>query len=649
MSDKLDGKMVLTVYLLFSCLSSLTEANSRHLPRMIFTDKETAMKRLSLSGYLHHAPVQIVLEGDTVTAVGQKSLISFNIQNPKTPVERSVLWEECSKPSESDCNYKISVVHKREEANQMFVCGTNGRETVCCDMNFSEQSPECIPSEKLRNIKESIKDFIIMEGEPSALVESTGSADLYITYSGSKEYVGIHKFGKNRVRPATRDKVYIEQHYVGLVLSRRRDIPLQDRVYAFYKEKNRDTGLHSEMWLPFVTQICMADTGGPKNLLQFSWTSQMNARLFCGDPASRQHFSELVDVATVHADQWQDTRVYALFTNEWGMSAVCVYTIRDIDNIFTTSPFKGYSTVDSGKRPRTCASDSTKIPLETLRMIEMTSEMEKWVRPVDDSGPLFINHHHYTHIHVDSSQHKRNDHHPVLFLSLYNGGIHKMMQNKNSTFVIAEYQPFNHKTIIFSITLHPSSKKLYVNSGSELVQLDVANCAQYGDSCEECILARDPYCGWNGTHCTPETNDTLQDVTQGNHTVCMSVSKVQLPGKVFRYSTDAHADKAKGSITLPSQSKYFLQCPVSSHHAQYTWHHLDSSTSCGSREQQCLLLINSMGPEQVGTYECVLEEMGYRRVLAQYQIQLESRAAGHSSSPLVWVCLMAVLIKSLSH
>lgn len=60
-----------------------------------------------------------------------------------------------------------------------------------------------------------------------------------------------------------------------------------------------------------------ADIGGPKNTLQFFWTSQMNARLFCGDPERKQHFSELVDVATVHAEQWQDTRIYALFRNEW--------------------------------------------------------------------------------------------------------------------------------------------------------------------------------------------------------------------------------------------------------------------------------------------------------------------------------------------
>ncbi|XP_038556559.1 semaphorin-7A-like [Micropterus salmoides] len=626
----------LTVYLLYSCLNSLTEANMAHSPRMVFTD---TVKSFPLPG--HHAPVQIVLEEKphTVTSVGHKHLISFNLQNPQqTPVERKVLWKECSR---EHCDYNISVVHKREEANQVFVCGTDGRETLCCDMNLSEQSPTCIPSEKLGKIEESIREFIIQEGEHSALVESAGSADLYITYSGSNDFVGIHKFGANKVGPANNNNK--EQHYVGLVVSRQKPKPLQDKVYAFYKEKNKEASLDSEMWLPFVTQICMADTGGPKNNLQFSWTSQLNARLFCGDPTSRQHFSELVDVATVHAQEWQDTTVYALFRNEWGMSAVCVYTIRDIDNIFRTSAFKG----DSEDRSRECVQDSTKITADTLRKIKKTLEMEKWISPVGNSGPLLFNYHSYTRIYAHTSQNKSNDHPPVLFLSLNNGGVHKVTQNKTSTFVNAEYRPFNHTTHILSIILHPSSRNLYVNSRSELVQLDVANCAQYGDNCEQCVLARDPYCGWNSISCTLATTNTLQDVAQGNHTICLSVSSQQ-PVR----SPDTHADEAKGSIKLRSQSKYFLECPVSSHHAQYTWHHLksspnsESSTSCNLMEERCLHLIDSMGPEQVGTYKCVSEEMGYSRVLAQYQIQLENRAGVHSSCPLVWVCLMAVLIKS---
>ncbi|XP_028420164.1 semaphorin-7A isoform X3 [Perca flavescens] len=513
----------LTVYLLLSCLDSLSEANSTQ-PRMTITEKETSIKRIPLPG--HHAPVGIVLERqpDSVIAAGQTHLYAFHFQNPqKTPEEISVLWTECIDKGapqrvKANCNYNITVVHKKLEDNQVFLCGTNGQETVCCDME---------------------------------------------------------------------------------------------------------------------------DRGGIKNHLRYSWTSQMNARLFCGDPDSRQHFSELVDVATVHADQWQNTRVYALFRNEWGMSAVCVYTIQDIENIFTTSTFKGKD--NQPGRPRQCVADSTKIPLDALKMIIENSEMEEWVRPVNNSGPLLFNHHSYTHIYVDSSQ---NNHPTVLFLSLNNGGIHKVMESKSQTFVIAEYRPFNHGAQVLHMVLHASSRKLYVNSRSELVQLDVANCAQYGNSCGDCVLARDPYCGWNGTHCTP--GGELQDVTQGDYSICVSTSKLQQPGKAFRYSTDTHADEAKGSITLPPESKYFLQCPVSSHHAQYTWRHHESNTSCSSMKQQCLLLIDSMGAEQVGTYTCVSEEKGYSRVLAQYQLRLGSTAVGRSSSPLVWLCLMAVLIQSVA-
>ncbi|TDH17352.1 hypothetical protein EPR50_G00007660 [Perca flavescens] len=632
----------LTVYLLLSCLDSLSEANSTQ-PRMTITEKETSIKRIPLPG--HHAPVGIVLERqpDSVIAAGQTHLYAFHFQNPqKTPEEISVLWTECIDKGapqrvKANCNYNITVVHKKLEDNQVFLCGTNGQETVCCDMDLAEQSPMCIPSEKTDNIKKNINEFVIKEGEPSALVES-GDSDLFITYSGSQDLVGIYKFGKNRIAPTRQDK---EQHYVGLVPIRRGDNSIQSKVYAFYKEENRDTGFNSKMWLPFVTRVCMEDRGGIKNHLRYSWTSQMNARLFCGDPDSRQHFSELVDVATVHADQWQNTRVYALFRNEWGMSAVCVYTIQDIENIFTTSTFKGKD--NQPGRPRQCVADSTKIPLDALKMIIENSEMEEWVRPVNNSGPLLFNHHSYTHIYVDSSQ---NNHPTVLFLSLNNGGIHKVMESKSQTFVIAEYRPFNHRAHILGMVMNATSRKLYVNSRSELVQLDVANCAHYGNSCGDCVLARDSYCGWNGTHCTP--GGELQDVTQGDYSICVSTSKLQQPGKVFRYSTDTHADEAKGSITLPPESKYFLRCPVSSHHAQYTWRHPESHTSCSSMEQQCLLLIDSMGPEQVGTYTCVSEEKGYSRVLAQYQLRLGSTAAGRSSSPLVWLCLMAVLIQSVA-
>ncbi|XP_034536799.1 semaphorin-7A [Notolabrus celidotus] len=629
-----DGAMylpLLTMVLLFPCLFSFAEANS-HLPRMILSEKDIAMKRKDLPGDHAHLQVLLVGEPDTLTAVGRNHLTSFDFKNPQqTPLQRKVLWKACTDyASDTDCNFNISVVHKEEKANKVFMCGTNSGGTLCCDVNLTESSPACIASEKTVSINTSIRKFIIKEGEASVLVESNKQSDLYMTYSGSQENVGIHKFGPNRVGPANHNR---EQHYVGLLISRQRDNSVQDRVFAFYKDKNRDTSLDSQMWIPFVTQVCMSDNGGPKKHMQFSWTSQMNAKLFCGNPDSKQYFSELVHVAAVQADHWEDTRVYALFRNEWGMSAVCVYTIKDIHKVFMNSPFKGGSTVSPANRYRECVPDSTKINLDVLKMIEENSEMEDWVRPANNSGPILFNRHRYTHIYVDSSLNRNTDHHPVLFLPLHNGAIHKVMQNLSQTSVIAEYRPFNHSTHIVNVIPDPASRKLYANSRGELVQVDMSNCTQYGDSYEDCILASDPYCSCKTPHCNPEYLRTQQKVAEGNRAIR---SKVHCPGQ-----GESGAVKGDNIIRLASKSSHFLRCPVSSLHAEYTWIHPDGRTPCSLSDQQCLFLIDRMGPEKVGTYKCESVEKWNRKVVAQYE--LKNRAASLSSVHL-WVCLVTVLL-----
>lgn len=49
-----------------------------------------------------------------------------------------LFWFEISQTflllSFKECNYNIAVMHKRNETNQTFVCGTNGQENVCCSM-----------------------------------------------------------------------------------------------------------------------------------------------------------------------------------------------------------------------------------------------------------------------------------------------------------------------------------------------------------------------------------------------------------------------------------------------------------------------------------------------------------------------------------
>lgn len=113
---------------------------------------------------------------------------------------------------------------------------------------------------------------------------------------------------------------------------------------------------------------------------------------------------------------------------------------------------------------------------------------------------------------------------------------------------------------------------------------------------------------------------------------------------VSMFPSDGGKKELMEHVTVPLRAKYFLQCPMSSHHAEYTWHHPNSLTSCSPTEQQCLVLIDSMGPDQEGTYRCVSSERGYNRTRALYHLQLDRSAAGRASSPLTWVYLMAVVL-----
>lgn len=46
----------------------------------------------------------------------------------------------------------------------------------------------------------------------------------------------------------------------------------------------------------------------------------------------------------------------------------------------------------------------------------------------------------------------------------------------------------------------PPQRSLYVGAASGIVQVPLASCARYA-SCYDCILARDPYCAWDGRAC----------------------------------------------------------------------------------------------------------------------------------------------------
>ncbi|KAG9352041.1 hypothetical protein JZ751_020454 [Albula glossodonta] len=233
----------------------------------------------------------------------------------------------------------------------------------------------------------------------------------------------------------------------------------QDRVYTFLVQKETDPHPEASPLTSWVSQICTADIGGPKAILQGKWTSRLNARLACGERDQGQLFDQLLDVVVLKDENWRDSR---------------------------------------------CVSDSTKLPNDVLKHMMDYPDMENWVWPIDGSGPLMVSHSHYRRIQVDSVMGSRRSHKKfnVLLLSLKSGGLHKVVELDGKSFIIAEMQLFSSGTRIQNMLLQPSTKRLYVSSGREVVEVDLRACLRYGPRCEDCVLAQDPYCSWNGTHCS---------------------------------------------------------------------------------------------------------------------------------------------------
>lgn len=51
------------------------------------------------------------------------------------------------------------------------------------------------------------------------------------------------------------------------------------------------------------------------------------------------------------------------------------------------------------------------------------------------------------------------------------------------------------------LALLSPQRKLYVSSQWEVSQVPLDLCSVYSGGCHGCLMARDPYCGWDQGHC----------------------------------------------------------------------------------------------------------------------------------------------------
>ncbi|XP_058914627.1 semaphorin-7A isoform X1 [Kogia breviceps] len=511
-----------------------------------------------------------------------------------------------------DCENYITLLEKQGEG--LLVCGTNARRPSCWTL---------------------VNDTAELLGEKRGYAPFSPDENSLVLFDGSEVYSTIRKQEYNGKIPRfrrikgeielyTSDTVMQNPQFIKATIVHQ-DQAYDDKIYYFFREDNPDKNPEAPLNVSRVAQLCRGDQGGESSLSVSKWNTFLKAMLVCSDATSNKNFNRLQDVFLLPNPngQWRDTRVYGVFSNPWNYSAVCVYSLGDIDKVFRTSSLKGYHSDLPNPRPGKCLPDRQPIPTETFQVADSHPEVVQRVEPVGPlKTPLFHSKYHYQKVVVHRMHASNGETFHVLYLTTDKGTIHKVVESgereHSLVFSILAIQPFRRPATIQAMSLDADRRKLYVNSQWEVSQVPLDLCEVYSGGCHGCLMARDPYCGWNQDRCvsiysSPEP--VLQSINPAEpHMWCPNPKPEQAPLQ---------------KVSLAQNSRYYLSCPMESHHATYSWRHENSvEQSCepGHQSPNCILFIENLTDLQYGHYYCEAQEGSYFREAQHWELLREDGA-----------------------
>ncbi|XP_075929252.1 semaphorin-4D-like isoform X1 [Petromyzon marinus] len=318
-------------------------------------------------------------------------------------------------------------------------------------------------------------------------------------------------------------------------------------VYFFFTETAMEYNYIFQPRVARVARVCTDDKGG-RHMLQNKWTSFVKLQLECSVADLQLPFSILHDVSTLRplrsGDRREDTRFYALLSLQWGAlpySAVCEYTLSDVEEAFARPPKRPFTIGPAGSTrtvalsPGTCITpelrhlginSSEDLPEEYLAWIKDNPRLQETLRPREGLPLLLSRSHAYTRVATATATALDNRTHLVLYLGTRNGSLHKAVRVDGKTHIVSQTQLFAHNESILSIVVSASTGMLYVAASSGVAQLSLHGCAMHG-GCERCLLARDPFCAWDTSRslCTAvragdSTRSLLQNLTHEDAQAC---------------------------------------------------------------------------------------------------------------------------------
>lgn len=589
----------------------------------------------------------------------REAVYAVNLQDV-SQILSSVKWEvtqkqrdDCrnkGKNPETECKNYIRVLHKMEE-NRMYVCGTNAFHPECDFMSYTDGKLT------LENKTEDGKGkcpFDPYQKYASLMVDDNLYSATSMNFLGSEPVLicnnEVSIQSEVSIRTEFKTSWLNEPHFVSMAHmpeSVNSDTGDDDKMYLFFSETAVEYDFYNKLVVSRVARVCKGDLGGERTL-QKKWTSFLKARLEC--PVLESQLPYIIQDAYRWCDPeqpWSHCLFYTVFTPQSDvsdLSAVCVYKVSDINRVFSEGKYKTPVTVEtsfvkwvmySGEvpspRPGACIDNEARkaginqtldLPDQTLQFVKNRPLMDEVIQPVGQKPSLVRKGAMFTRIIVNQVQAADDKMYYVMFIGTENGTIVKAVNYDGEMFIIEEVHVFNSAESIKVLRFSTVTDQLYAGSDSGVVQVPLATCDR-SSTCMDCVLSRDPYCGWDKSSqkCVAHSksqNKLIQSVQDGDASLCPEAAAVTpvpqsiLIGRNMKLPCTNPSDWA---ATIWEQDGQILG-PTFRHHFL----------------KDSLLVLNASNSD-AGLYRCSSEERSKMEVftstVAEYQVTITEPDTGN--------------------
>ncbi|KAM7322950.1 hypothetical protein ACRRTK_018455 [Alexandromys fortis] len=602
------------------------------VPRITWEHGEVGLVQFHEPGIFNYSALLMSEDKDTLYVGAREAVFALNALDVsekrhevywKVSEDKKAKCAEKGKSKQTECLNYIRVLQPLSTTS-LYVCGTNAFQPTCDHLNLT--------SFKFLGKNEDGKGRCPFDPAHSYTSVMVGGE----LYSGtSYNFLGSEPIiSRNSSHSPLRTEYAIpwlnEPSFVFAdVIQKSPDGAEGDdeKVYFFFTEVSVEYEFVFKLMIPRVARVCKGDQGGLRTL-QKKWTSFLKARLICSRPDSGLVFNVLQDVFVLRAPGLKEPVIYAVFTpqlNNVGLSAVCAYSLATVEAVFSRGKYMQSATVEQSHtkwvcyngpvptpRPGACIdsearaanyTSSLNLPDKTLQFVKDHPLMDDSVTPIDNRPKLIKTDVNYTQIVVDRTQALDGTFYDVMFISTDRGALHKAVILGKEVHVVEETQLFQDYEPVQTLLL--SSKKgksfVYAGSNSGVVQAPLAFCGKHG-SCEDCVLARDPYCAWSPAaracvtlHQAVGSNRAWIQEMSGDTSSCLDKSKESSHQHFFKHGGIAE-----------------LKCFQKSNLARVVWKFQNGELQAVSPKYGFVgrkhLLIFNLSEGDSGVYQCLSEE-----------------------------------------